>query len=344
MEETFPEDNWQTCEPADIGIEPAALRAALARLESRCGPDGLDEAILVRHGRVCRAGPAVDSTHCIYSCSKSFTSTVLGLLIAEGKCSLDTRAAEVEPLLAEHYPDVTLRHFTTMTSGYDAVGRSRWGEDSEDWSETPYDPAPPLFPAGTAFCYWDEAMMMLGRVLTRIAGESLRDYLDRRVMQHIGFGAWSWWPEGDVDGLPVCNGGTSIEVNALQLARFGLLFLNGGSWDGEQLVPADWVGEATSPQVPAELTVADTDRADVRGSGCYGYSWWTNGLLADGTWAMPNTPPRASFASGLKNNVCFVVPEWDIVLVRMGEDWNPPAGKMAVYDEFFGLLSAAVAA
>jgi hypothetical protein len=118
--------------------------------------------------------------------TKSFTSTGLGLLIADGAVSLETKAAELEPTLRELYPDVTLRHFTTMTSGYSAPGRSRWGENSDDWSATPFVPGSPLFAPGTQFAYWDEAQMMLGRVLTCAAKRDLLELLRERVFDPIG--------------------------------------------------------------------------------------------------------------------------------------------------------------
>jgi CubicO group peptidase (beta-lactamase class C family) len=145
-----------------------------------------------------------------------------------------------------------------------------------------------------------------------------------------------------VDGLPIRFGGTGIKMSALQMARFGLLFLNEGRWEETQLVPADWVCQATTPQVPSDLPVADTDRAKTRGSGVYGFSWWVNGITSEEERFMPHTPPRTYFASGLNNNLLFVVPEWNLVFVRMGVDGNPPEGKPVVYDRFFAKLARAI--
>ena len=84
--------------------------------------------------------------------------------------------------------------------------------------------------------------------------------------------------------------------------------------------------------------MADTDRRDVRGPGGYGFNWWCGG----GEVAMPDAPPRTFYASGFNHNVLFVVPEWDLVVVRMGTDGNPPMGKNRVYDEFFGRLAQGI--
>ncbi len=334
----FPGDEWDVVSPESEGIDPCAMEDALAYLKSKCFEDGLNEVLIVRRGRVVYAGPDVHRKHNIYSCTKSFTSTVLGLLIDEGKCSLNSPAWNWEPLLKASYEAVTLRHFATMTSGYNAVGDTRWEGESADWSWTPYDPGQPLFRPGTAYAYWDEAMMMFGRCLTRIAGESLKSIMDRRIGRAIGLGDWQWGNEGSIDGIPINNGCTGILMNAGQLARFGHLFLNEGNWDGQQLIPRTWVEEATRARVPEDLPVAPTDRSGTRGSGSYGYNWWVTGGLSP----LPDVPARTYYASGLNHNVCFVVPEWEMVFVRMGDDRNPPEGKHIVWNEFLKRFSGAI--
>jgi CubicO group peptidase (beta-lactamase class C family) len=332
---TFPATEWATATPAAVGIDPAVLDSTLAYLATHCREDGLEEVLVIRHGKVVWAGDSIDRVHDIWSCTKSFTGAAAGLLIEEGKIGLDQPAADHEPLLRERYPTVTYRHFLTMTSGYDAVGDSRWGEASRDWSRTPYEPAPPLFAPGTAYAYWDEAMIIAGRALTRAAGESLNDYLDERLFQKIGIQRREWWGEGYVgDSVKINFGGTGLKMSASEQARFGLLYLNGGRWKGEQIVPEEWVLASTGVQVPADLPVAATDRATTDGTGTYGYNWWI----------IPSTDeyPRAAYTSGLNHNVCLIVPDWDFVLVRMGTDGNPEVGKQVVYTEVVRRLAAGV--
>lgn len=339
----FPGETWAEDTPASQGVEAEALEAALRVLEDFSGEDGVSQTVIVRNGVMIFQGDSAAKQHGVYSVTKSITSTALGLLIEDGRAALDQKAAGVEPLLREEYGDVTLQHFTTMTSGYSATGPNRWGEASADWSETPFAVGEPLFAPGGAYAYWDEAMIMLGRVLARLAGEDLHALIDRRVMQPIGVGEWSWWAMEDrLGGRPVRYGATGVELSALQLARVGHLFLNEGRWDGRQLVPADWVRAATQPQVPADLPLADTDRRDVDGRGAYGFNWWTNGVGPSGKRAMPDAPPGLYYASGFNNNMLFVIPEWQMVVARMGEDGNPPEGKPAAYNRFFERLGDAV--
>ena len=338
----FPVDTWEERTPKSQGVDLDKMQAALRVLEDFSGEDGVRETVIIRNGYLIFKGDNVENRHGVYSISKSITSTALGLLIDDLKATLDTQASEVEPLLHGQYDGITLRHFATMTSGYGANGPNRWNEPSDDWSTTPFDVGPPLFEPGTAYAYWDEAMIMFGRVLTRIAEQDLYSFVDARIMEPIGIKEWSWWHEEQVEGHDLNYGATGVALNALELARFGHLFLNEGNWNGRQLISKDWVRQATGSQVPASLALADTDRSSTDGRGIYGFNWWVNGINAAGKRSMPEAPPDLYYASGLHNNMCFVIPEWNMVVVRMGEDGNPTEGKITAYNRFFGRLSEAI--
>jgi CubicO group peptidase (beta-lactamase class C family) len=324
-----------------MDVDAAGLGRALAAWGARLNAHGLDRVVIVRRGVVIHQGPGAAIPGNLYSTTKSFTSTLAGLLLADRGLGPDIPAARIEPSLAERYPAVTLRHFATMTSGYNAPGNSRWGEPSEDWSATPYAPALPLFEPGTQFAYWDEAQMMFGRVLTRLAREDLLRVLERRVLAPIGARAAGWAAEGMVDGVPIRNGCTGLEMDASNLARFGLLLLNEGRWRNRQVIPRSWVREATRAQVPATAVPADTDRR-AEGRGRYGYNWWVNGVGPDGSRTWPHAPPRTFAAIGLHHNVCIVVPEWQMVIVRLGEDRSPEGGHHVAIDDLFRALRTAV--
>jgi CubicO group peptidase (beta-lactamase class C family) len=337
----FPGRAWRRAAPAEVGVDPAGLARALETWRSRLNGHGLERVLVVRRGVVIHEGAGASVANNLYSTTKSFTSTLAGLLLADKGLSVDAQAVRYEPLLREHYPLVTFRHFATMTSGYNAPGGSRWNEPSEDWSIAPYVPAPPLFAAGTRFAYWDEAQMMFGRVLTRMAREDLLAVLDRRVLRPIGARAERWGTEGEVDGIPIRNGCTGLVMDARNLARFGLLFLNEGRWNGRQVVPAEWVSAATRVQVPQTAPPAETDRTD-DGRGRYGFNWWVNGVKSDGQRGMPDATPRTFVALGLHHNVCLVVPEWDLVVVRLGEDRSPTGGHYATLNAFLRALAPAM--
>ena len=340
-EMVFPGQDWQTASPASQGFDSARLEEAVRYLAEHCFDDQVEELMIIRNGYLIYRGDSTDKVHNIWSCSKSLTSTALGLMVEQGRCQLSDRAATYEPLLAERYPDVTLRHFVTMTSGYNAEGDSRWGEESEDWSWTPYQPAEPLFAPGTAYAYWDEAMMMNGRTLTQILQGDLHAFLTEHLAEPIGLGEWSWNAEDSLGNIPIRNGCTNIHLSAQQLARVGHLYLNKGNWDGRPVINEEWATQALQPQVPAAIPVADTDRRDTRGSGAYGYNWWVNGMTSEGR-LMPDAPPGTAYMSGLNHNVCFVIPEWNLIYVRMGVDGNPPEGKHVLHNEFIKRLGTAM--
>ena len=165
----------------------------------------------------------------------------------------------------------------------------------------------------------------------------------RRIADPIGMdplkGDWHDW--GSVDGELV-NGGAGnkskgIHISARELARFGHLFLNRGNWDGKQLISTDWVDMATANQVDTILPSFDSRNG--RGPGTYGFNWWVNGKGKDGKRKWPSAPPGTYAAMGHNNNVCMVIPEWNMVIVRLGMDGSIPD---AAWDSFLSVLAGAV--
>jgi CubicO group peptidase (beta-lactamase class C family) len=94
--------------------------------------------------------------------------------------------------------------------------------------------------------------------------------------------------------------------------------------------------------VGADLPLADTDRRSTDGRGVYGLSWWTNGRRADGRLALPDAPAGVFYAAGLHHNILLVVPEWEMVIVRLGEGPSPEGGHAGVLNAFLRRLGMAV--
>ena len=342
-EPIFPEKDWETQEPKTLGVDETMLMEAVSFLESKTYADGVDQLLIIKDGYVIFDGGKTDSVHNIYSCSKTFTSTALLMMVQQGLVKPEDKAAKFEPLLQKDYPEVTFRHFATMTSGYSAKGGSRWPNvDYADWSWTVYDPDTPYFKPGSAYAYWDEAQMMYGRCLTQVLQSPLEDYLKKTVTNEIHMD-WSWGTEKDLNGIPINNGCTGVMTNARNFAKYGWLFLNNGRWQDKQLINSELIKLATSVQVDTFVPVGNTDRRDIIGPGCYGFNWWINGRLADGTQKLPGAPDDCYFASGFNNNKCFVIPSWNTVIVRMGEDGNIPDADH-VYGRFIEMYGKAIGA
>ena len=335
----FPRKTWQQATPESQGIDAVKLQAALDYLRAAGGNNGVKRAVVIRNGRMIWQGPEAGEAQRVWSISKAFTSTAQGLLIEDGKCTLDTLAKEYDPALAEYYPAVTLRHLATMTSGIDGAGGSYDIQaDGRGDQNALVKPEPPFFVPGTKFMYWDEAMQHYGYTLTQIAGESLQTYLKRRILDPIGIASFKWDKDETGKVLNWCGG---VNINAADLARFGLLYLNRGNWNGRQLIRVDWVDAATRAQVPNTIPNASKQR---QGAGIYGYHWWPNGVTANGKRHWPDAPLDTYERSGYNNNDLFVIPSWNMVFVRLGLDQNQNVITDAEYNAFIKKLGEAITA
>jgi len=336
----FPGEAWDEVRPESQNVDSTKLTAAVDYLRDHSGRNGVKRLIIIRNGRSIWKGPEADVRQRVWSVTKAFTSTAHGLLIEDGKCTLETPAWKYNPKdLGEYYRGVTLRHLATMTSGYDGVGGSYDFDDRHRGDQNAFvGPLPPFFAPGTKYQYWDEATQQYGYVLTQIAGEPLHDYLRRRVLAPIGITGTELQPDS-TGKVPNWTGG--LVISASDLARFGHLFLNEGNWAGKQLVPASWVREATRVQVPPSIPNA-LESSDRKGSGVYGYHWWPNGITPEGKRRWPDAPIGTYSRSGHNNNDLFVIPAWKMVTVRLGLDQQEDDITTAEYNVFLKMIGEAI--
>ena len=263
----FPGDTWQRAKPESQGVDPAKLQAAVDFMDKAYGPDGAKELVIIRNGYLIWEGPQADAYHPIWSCTKTFTGAVLGLLVDDRQCTLDTRAVEREVHLADQYPlysRIKLRHLASMCGGY--KGEVKDVREDQPWGDPMafLNPQQPLFEAGTTVQYNDHDVFLLGKILTLLAREPLQDVFQRRIAGPIGMTRWEWGVSGTVDGIPLNNppgnpggaGAGGIKTTARELARFGLLYLNRGNWNGRQLLspllhrPSDHQPSAGQRKIP----------------------------------------------------------------------------------------------
>jgi len=310
-ENVFPGADWASPPPGVPVVNSEKVAAAIADLRAVCGKDGVSGTIIIHNGYMLWGGDRIDEKRPVWSCTKSVLSTCLGLLWDDGKCSPDDLASKYLPELATAYPAVTLRHLATFTSG------AHLQQGSLNVGAPDYSPG--------AAMHYSAQSDLLALILTRIAGESLSDLFKRRIADPIGMNpsGWEWKSVHDRDGL-VINGGagypeSGMHMTARNLARFGWLYANGGVWNGRRLISQRYIDYATVP-----LVAANTPPHDPKGwysdlPGIYGLNWWTNGISLKGRlW--PHAPARTFAAQGNLNNICIVVPEWNLVLVRTGLD------------------------
>ena len=345
----FPENDWIQKSPESQGLDSTKLNEAITYLEANSASDGVKELVIIRNGYMIYEGKNIDHVHGVWSFTKSFTSTVLGLLVDAGKATLDTKAKDHLSSMVESYSEVTLRHFATMTSAYYAIGDEGPGDYSHGSGLTPFDPSPDQIftPPGEKYVYWDSAMNQFANIITRIADEPIVNLFKRKVADPIGMNSakWDWKDFGVIDGI-VVNGGSGnhnrhITISARESARFGHLFLNNGNWNGVGIISSDWVREATSVQVPRTIQLGDPINSPIEGRGVYGYNWWVNGIKPDGKRKWPNAPSDTYSASGYNNNDMFIIPEWNMVIVRLGLDQKEKEITDDIYDTFLKRVGGA---
>lgn len=226
--------------------------------------------LVLRHGKVAAEGyfsPYKKGVwHVTHSLCKSFTGSAVGLAVAEGLFSLDDSIAKFFPehlhfFNQKRYRPITVRHLLTMTSG---VSYNEISEAVEtDWLKGIFS-LPLAFEPGSKFVYNSINSYLLSAIVCRTSGTGLMEYLTPRLFEPMGFGqvGWECSPEGYE------KGGWGMYVAVEDMAKLGLLYLQGGSWDiGEdtrQLLPRQWVLNATRTQITGEAGEE------------YGYHIWTD--------------------------------------------------------------------
>ena len=255
----------------------------------------LHSIMIVKHGEVVLErwmnGHSAEMPHVMHSVSKTFTATAVGLAINEGKLSLTDPVTKffADKLPAEPSDNLramTVRDLLTMTCGHDAEPNVR--RDTADWV-TGFLAWPVVHKPGEYYLYNSMGTYMLSAIVQQVTGEKLIDYLDTRLFQplHIERPQWDESPQG------ISCGGWGLYLKTEDMAKMGQLFLQQGRWNGKQIVPAEWLKEMSSfqvPSAPSGTRFEDLEKAGltkdnndwVQG---YGYQMWIcrhNAFRADG--------------------------------------------------------------
>jgi CubicO group peptidase (beta-lactamase class C family) len=239
-----------------------------------------------------------DRVHGLTSCTKSFLSALVGIAIGEGYLNLDDHALDYFPdrTIKNDSPlkrEITVEDLLRMRSGldwpessvsYSSRDNMLWQMmDSRDWVQFVLD-RPMATTPGSTFNYSTGDSQLLGAILEQATGMSVQKFARTRLFEPLGVppSHWRWTsaPEG------VAFGGGGLRLTPQEMAKFGYLYLQGGVWEGQQIVPAAWVEASVTPPQ-------------------YGYQWWR---LANGGYA----------ALGYGGQRIAVVPHLDLVVVITG--------------------------
>jgi CubicO group peptidase (beta-lactamase class C family) len=310
--------------PEQQGIASADLLAFIEAADKEI--DAMNSFMLVRHGHVVAEGWWApydrDTPHMLYSLSKSFTSTAVGFAVAEGKLSLDDPVIKFFPDEAPADPSVNLRAMRVrdllrMNTGNQLeapINVNDPTKQTETWVKTFLTHSVPFKP-GTHFLYNSPATYMLSAIVQKTTGMTVLDYLRPRLFEPLGFKdpVWISSPQG------ITAGAYGLSVRTEELARFGELYLHQGLWNGKQLIPANWIAQATSVQTSTgSAPASDWDQG-------YGYQFWRsrhNSFRGDGAFGqfcmiIPELDAVVAITSGVRNMQQVMNLVWDKLLPAM---------------------------
>lgn len=255
-----------------------------------------------------------DSLHNPRSVGKSFTSTIMGIAIGDGYLKNE------QQLLGEFYDlkkyahysaakdSITLRQLLTMSSSFDGFDfdmKSPGNEENmyptENWAKFALDlPVSDSIPRGQ-WHYFTAGVVVLGDILHRSVPGGLEKYAHQKLFgpMQIKY-RWQYTPQN----IPNTAGG--IQLNALDFAKYGLLYKNKGKWNGKQLVPASWIEKSLSKQLPVYNRPGEY----------YGYLFWNKQYQVNGK------QHEVSYCSGNGGNKIFIFKNQPLVIVITASAYN----------------------
>ncbi|MFC4069385.1 serine hydrolase domain-containing protein [Actinoplanes subglobosus] len=194
----------------------------------------------------------------LYSVSKTFTAVAVGIAESEGRLGLGDRVIdhfpELRPLAADGFESVTVHHLLTMTSG---SGHEWFADRRVDAADLLHEfvAEPLVAPPGRRFAYTGSGFYALGRLIARVTGANVRDYLLPRLFRPLDLHnpAWHCCPLG----FPFAE--SDLFLRTGELSRFARLLLQSGVWEGEQVIPSDFVRRMATDRVDMKEGDAHTD-------------------------------------------------------------------------------------
>jgi CubicO group peptidase (beta-lactamase class C family) len=313
--------SWQKVAPASVGLDAAVLGQIAAR--ARRGRSNC--LVVVRDGKLAGEwyfnGTGPDTAQDVFSVTKSFASTLVGIAQDDGDLRLGAPAAKWIPeWRGTKSAAVTLRDLLSMDSGraWDVVTDYLRLLSARDRTQFAIGLGQAAAP-GTVWAYNNSAVQTLDRVLERATGRSVAAFARQRLFAPLGMRRTTMGADR-AGNAQLFEG---IRSTCRDLARFGLLMLDRGRWHGRQIVSRRFVDAATS-------------RSSTPLNAAYGYLWWLNregvvagvtaatslGSVEQGTVArgrmVPGAPASTYWALGLGNQLIQIDPASRTVVVRLG--------------------------
>lgn len=321
---------WETAKPGDVGLDPGPLAELFGTIDAG-DIETLHAVIVVRNGKIVfekySGDFGRDDLQYTASVSKSVGSILFGMTLADGAFRTigDERLETPLPVLLPEYSSalesdprkaqIRLRHILTMSAGFEWDEQSHpYSDPRNDWNRASrsQDPVelvlarPLVAPPGTAFNYNGGLSILLSYLVQRDTGIPVDVLARKRLFGPLGIERFRWdrLPSGITD----TDGG--LHLRPRDMAKLGLLFLQEGRWEDQQVVASEWVRQSTRSHV------ANDDRPD------YGFQWWCGDFRGhDGVVS-------SYLASGTGGQMIFVAPALDLVVVLANEVFDNPMGQL----------------
>jgi CubicO group peptidase (beta-lactamase class C family) len=330
-------DGWNIGSLADHRIDPSRIMDLSSRID--LGDfDHVHSLLIARGGELVfdayYRDHTQDSLHTLQSVTKSFASTLIGIAVDQDLLNLDATLPTLLPsrsreiALDPRKSQIRLRDLLSMRSGlqWDEWGcdyhditcnSNRQMNDSEDWVgfvlEQPVVEAP-----GTRFVYNSGASILLSAILLEATGQDPAGFAEQYLFGPLQIDDYRWYRNTlHPDKLPHFGGGLRLKTR--DLAKLGQLYLNGGRWQGHQVVSSDWIESAT------------TAREQVSLFDYYGFQWWTRAM--DGRLGHQPSPDDVWFGWGYGGQHVFAVPSLDLVVVVNSWNSNGSTTAFEILDE-----------
>jgi CubicO group peptidase (beta-lactamase class C family) len=319
----WPTEDWLESTPEEQGMDPTKLSEMMEYIDENSL--NIESLLIVRNGFLVfeeYPDPTYnkDRKHILFSVTKSFTSALMGIAIQEGFVD------SVEEKVLNYFPgrefanldsrkrQINIEHLLTMTAGL----------EYDEWS-TPYTSSqndynlmiqaedsvqfvldkPMVADPGAVWTYSTGATQILSAIIDYTTGDSTLDFAHNYLFGPLGITDVRW----PADGQGINYGGSMMQLKPRDMAKFGYLYLHNGTWNNEQIVPAEWVKKST------ETITQHWEH------GGYGYQWWTY-------------PPFGIYAAqGYNSQSIFVIPNHNMVVVftaNIGSS-NPEPGILFNY-------------
>lgn len=259
--------------------------------------------------------------HTLYSLSKSFTSTAIGMLSDDGKITIEDKVLSFFPndapeIISDDLASMSIKHLLTMNSGHKTGTMPQMFEAEDGNYPKAFLKQTLSFKPGTKFLYNTGATYMLSAIVNKVTGQDTFDFLTDRLFKPLNITGADW--QRDPKGISV--GGYGLRVKTEDIAKLGQLYLQNGKWEGEQLLSETWINEATKKQT-------DSNEGDSDWSQGYGYQFW-------------RCKPEPGFyrGDGAFGQYCIVIPQKDTVIAITSESKDMGASMDLVWEHILPAL------